>query len=109
MKFLSHYKEMQMAIDGKYNVEVDTPMGKFPCKLTLKASGEVLTGTIETQLGSQPLTGTVSGENVAFSTEMKSPMGNIKLDVTCQIKGVDVSGQVKAGNFGTAPIKGTKE
>ena len=97
-----------MAIDGTYKIEIDTPMGKQESTLTLKTAGDKLTGTAESAFGKNDFTGTVKGGTVAWSMEISSPMGNMKLDYTGKIFGNDISGNVKAGDFGTSPFKGKK-
>jgi hypothetical protein len=98
-----------MAIDGTYKIEIDTPMGKQESRLTLKAGGTKLSGTMESPFGTNAFSGgSVKGDEVAWSLEISSPMGNLKLDYKGEVKGNDISGEVKAGNFGTSPFKGKR-
>ena len=39
-----------MAIDGTYNVEIDTPMGKQESKLTLKTDGDKVSGSMDSPI-----------------------------------------------------------
>lgn len=48
--------------------------------LTLTQDGAKLTGTIKGQRGDEPVTGTVSGNNVDFAVAISTPNGNISLD-----------------------------
>jgi hypothetical protein len=98
-----------MAVDGTYKIEIDTPMGKQESTLTLKADGGKLSGSMESMFGKQDFSGgTVTGDSFAFTMEISSPMGNMKLDYTGQVSGDDISGNVKAGDFGTSPFKGKR-
>jgi hypothetical protein len=98
-----------MAVDGTYKIEIDTPMGKQESKLTLKADGAALSGSMESPFGTTEFSGgSITGDEVAWSMEISSPMGNMTLDYKGKIKGNDISGEVKAGNFGTSPFKGTR-
>jgi hypothetical protein len=97
-----------MALDGTYNIEIDTPMGKQESKLTLKTAGEKLTGTMASPMGNMDFTGTAKGNDVSWSMEINSPMGNMKLDYKGKVAGNDISGEVKAGDFGSSPFKGKK-
>lgn len=98
-----------MAIDGTYKIEIDTPMGKQEATLVLKTAGDKLSGTTESMMGNSAFSrGTVKGDTVAWSMEVSSPMGQLKLDYTGKITGNDISGEVKAGDFGTSPFKGKK-
>ena len=99
-----------MAVDGTYEIEIDTPMGKQKGKLTLKSDGNALSGTMENpMMGTQEFGGgTVNGGDVAWTMEMNSPMGSITLEYKLKITGDDIAGDVKAGNFGTSPLKGKR-
>jgi hypothetical protein len=97
-----------MAIDGYYNIEIDTPMGKQEAKLNIKTAGNKLTGTMENAMGKNDITGTVKGNDLSWEMELNSPMGNMKLEFTGKVTGGEIIGEVKLGNFGVAPFKGRK-
>ena len=40
-----------MAVDGTYDIELQTQMGNRPGKITLKADGDSLSGTYSTERG----------------------------------------------------------
>jgi hypothetical protein len=97
-----------MAIDGTYDVEIDTPMGKQEAKLTVKADGGNLTGTMENDMGKNDISGTIKNNDVSWGMELNSPMGNMKLEFSGKVTGGEITGEVKLGAFGTAPFKGRK-
>ncbi len=97
-----------MAIDGTYKVEIDTPIGKQESTLTLKTDGDKLSGMAESMMGKTDFTGTVKGDAVAWTMEVSTPMGQMKLEFSGKITGSDIAGEVKMGNFGSAPFKGKK-
>jgi hypothetical protein len=98
-----------MSVDGTYNIEVDTPMGKMESKLTLKSAGTTLSGAMESSFGTTTFTGgTVKGDDVTWAMDIDSPMGKMKLDYTGKVVGSDISGEVKAGDFGSSPFKGKR-
>jgi hypothetical protein len=98
-----------MAVDGKYKIEIDSPMGKQEATLTLKAAGEELSGTMESAMGKMDFSGgTVKGDEVFWNTEINSPMGKMELAYKGKVTGNDISGEVQAGNFGSSPFKGKK-
>ena len=97
-----------MAVDGTYQIEIDTPMGKQEAKLTLKAAGAKLTGTMESAMGKNDFTGAVKGNEVSWDMEINSPMGKMALSYKGKIAGSDISGEVVAGSFGSSPFKGKK-
>lgn len=54
----------KMAIDGDWNIAVDTTMGQQTATLSLKTEGGALTGTMSAMAGSQPIeNGAVDGDN----------------------------------------------
>lgn len=99
-----------MAIDGSYNIEVDTPLGKQTAKLVLKSDGNTLSGSVEAEIaGLQEFSGgTVNGDEANWSMELNSPMGKLKLEYKCKISGDEITGEVKAGDFGSSPFKGKR-
>ncbi len=97
-----------MAIDGTYKIEILTPMGKHEVTIILKRAGSNLTGIADGTLGHSEFTGTIKGNNVAWIDLVNTPMGEIKMEFTGKINGDDISGEVKAGNFGTYPFKGKR-
>ena len=98
-----------MAVDGTYEIELDTPMGKQQVKLTLATKGNSLSGTMEGPFGKQEFSGgTVSGDEVAWKLAVSGPMGNMELACKGKISGKTCSGEVKAGDFGTSQFKGKR-
>ena len=98
-----------MAVDGTYNIEIDTPMGKMTEKLILKTDGSKLSGSMDSQFGTNNFSGgTVKGNEVSWGMEISGPMGQMKLTYKGKVTGKAISGEVKAGDFGTSPFKGKK-
>jgi hypothetical protein len=99
-----------MAVDGTYNITVETPLGKQAAKLALKADDNVLSGSIEAEIGglNEFSGGAVNGNDVTWKMELNSPLGKINLECKGMIAGDEISGEVKAGDFGTSPFKGKR-
>ena len=98
-----------MAVDGTYNIEIDTPMGKQESKLTLKTDGDALSGTMESPMGTIEFSGgKVSGDDISWEMEISGPMGSMNLEYNLKVSGDDISGEVKAGSFGSSPLKGKR-
>ena len=98
-----------MAVDGTYNIELDTPHGRRANKLTLKADGDSLSGSLSGDLGAQPFDGgTVTGDKVAWSVQIDGPMGQVKLDFEGTVNGDEISGQVQLGSFGSSAFRGAR-
>jgi hypothetical protein len=100
-----------MAVDGTYKIEIDTPMGKQEFNLTLKTDGAKLSGSMnmDSPTGAMEFSGgKVNGDEVSWEIQISSPTGDIKLEYNCTVKGDDISGEVKAGDFGSSPVKGKR-
>jgi len=99
-----------MVIDGTYNITVDTPLGKQTAKLTLKTDGNILGGSIKAEIGGlNEFSGsTVNGNEAIWSMELNSPLGKLFLEYEATITGDEISGEVKAGDFGKSPFKGKR-
>jgi hypothetical protein len=83
-------------------------MGAQKVTLTLKASGNTLTGSQAGAQGTMDISeGKVDGNNVSWSANITSPMP-MKLETTGTVEGNKISGNVKAGAFGSFPFSGER-
>ena len=95
-----------MAVDGTYNIELNTPHGKRSGSLTLKTAGNSLSGSYSGGLGEQSFNnGVVNADEVVWSLEVTGPMGNVKLDFRGTVSGDEISGQVQLGSSGWSDFK----
>ena len=98
-----------MAIDGTYEVQVDTPLGVQSVKLTLKTDGDSLSGSVESQMGSAEFSGgKVNGDEVTCRMKTDSPLGELDLEYKGKITGDDIIGEVNTGIFGSMSFKGKR-
>lgn len=99
-----------MAVDGTYEIEISTPMGAQKGKLIIKTEGDKASGSMEnSMMGTQEFSGgTVNGDEVSWTMEVNSPFGNMTLEHKTKVSGDDITGEVKAGNFGTFPLTGKR-
>ncbi len=97
-----------MSIDGKWNIVVKSPMGDQKSLLTFKQEGNVLTGTAEAQGQSQPIKdGKIDGDKISWSVSITTPMP-MTLEFSGTFAGDTMSGNVKAGAFGSFPWSGVR-
>jgi len=98
-----------MAVDGTYNTEMTTPMGKQTGTVTIKSAGNTVSGTFKSSRGNADFTGTLDGANATWQQTVPSPMGGtLTLTFKVTADGEKLSGNVQLGQFGNAPITGTK-
>ena len=97
-----------MAVDGKWEIVINSPLGAQKATLDIATNGSALTGTQQAAQGSGPLeNGKVDGNNVTWSAKITSPMP-LTLDFTGTVDGDKLSGSVKAGSFGSFPFTGNR-
>jgi len=97
-----------MAVDGTWNVTVNSPMGAQKSTLNLKANGSSLTGSAQSPQGAQEIAnGKVDGNNVSWQISITTPMP-MTLEFSGAVDGDKISGNVKAGAFGSFPFSGTR-
>ncbi len=97
-----------MAIDGTWNVRMDTPMGERTSTLEAQAQGATLTGTQSAEGNSGPIfDGSITGNSVTWKISITSPMP-MTLEYNGTLEGDTISGQMKAGGFGSWPFSATR-
>lgn len=97
-----------MAIDGNWEITINSPMGAQKAKLELQAKDGALTGTQHAQGSSQPVAnGKADGNNVSWSANITSPMP-MTLEFSGAVDGDAIKGSVKAGAFGSFPFTGAR-
>ena len=94
-----------MSIAGKYDIVVQSPMGPQPSVLEINADGS---GTQSAQGRSQPIAnGKIDGNNVSWSNSITTPFP-MTLEFAGTVDGDKISGNVKAGSFGSFPFSGKR-
>ena len=98
-----------MSVDGTYNIVINSPMGAQKVELVLKdEGGGKLSGSQKGAQGSMDIAdGKVDGNTVSWSANITSPMP-MKLETTGTVDGNKISGNVKAGAFGSFPFSGER-
>lgn len=97
-----------MPFDGTYQVSVKTPMGDQQGKLTIQSTGDVFSGSLETSSGVSSFSGgSISGNQLQWHAETKTPMGAFDVSYTATIVGDKITGEA-ATPFGAAPLEGTR-
>lgn len=97
-----------MSVDGKWNVTVNSPMGAQKSELNFKAEGSTLTGTAQAQGNTQNIAdGKVEGDNVSWKVSITTPFP-MTLEFAGAVNGDSMSGNVKAGNFGSFSWTGSR-
>lgn len=97
-----------MSVDGTWNITMQTPLGARDAKLTLSTAGGTLTGTMSGDAGATEIAdGAVDGNKASWKADITDPMA-LTLEFSATIDGDTLSGSVKLGMFGNAPLSGTR-
>ncbi|MFI4973568.1 MAG: hypothetical protein ACHP84_03400 [Caulobacterales bacterium] len=96
-----------MSADGTWKTTINSPMGVQQGTLTITTSGATFTGKMESAQGTQDVSGTVDGDKLAWESQLTQPFP-IKLEFSVTVSGDSMEGAVKAGSFGSSPLKGVR-
>jgi hypothetical protein len=97
-----------MAIDGNWNLTMNSPMGPRPVNATFAANGSELSGSFKGAQGEAPVSGTIEGNDLNFGATVNGPMGEMNLKFAGTFDGDSVSGTVQFGAFGSGTFTGTR-
>jgi len=97
-----------MAVDGTWNLTMDTPMGERTSTLVVKAAGGALEGSQSAEGQTAAIfDGTVSGNTVGWKVSITQPMP-LTLEFSGTVDGDAMSGTVQLGMFGSSPFRATR-
>jgi hypothetical protein len=90
------------AADGTWNITMETPQGNMDATMDLATKDGQLAGTLHSQQGDAPLTGTLAGKALKLTLNVDTPQGALSIEFTGDVDGDTISnGQANLGDFGT--------
>jgi hypothetical protein len=93
---------------GNWELTVDTPQGANTLNVALTQTGDAITGTLSSPLGSVPLKGTATGADVNVAADIDIQGMALTLTFTGKVEGDTFNGNVKFGDFGEGPFTGKR-
>ena len=96
-----------MSADGTWKTTINSPMGVQQGTLTIKTDGATFTGQMVAAQGAQDISGKVDGNTLTWGSKLTQPFP-IDLEFTVTVDGDTMTGSVKAGAFGSSPLKGVR-
>lgn len=97
-----------MSVAGTYDIVTKSPMGDQKGQFTVNVDGDTFTGSVTSPMGSMDVSeGKVDGNKLTWKMDMKVPMP-MTLEGEATVDGDAISGQVKAGAFGSMAMSGTR-
>src|SRR5439155_2418883 len=62
-----------MSADGNWKITMNTPMGARTMDVAIATNGDAFAGKIDSEMGTQELTGKVDGDTLTWSTDITNP------------------------------------
>jgi imidazolonepropionase-like amidohydrolase len=97
---------------GTWSYSTETPQGNSTGVIKIKNDGGTYTGTITSSMSGQesPLKSvTLDGNTLTFSFGFNAGGSELPIDVSVKLDGNEFEGTMTAGQYGSFPMKGTKE
>jgi hypothetical protein len=95
------------AADGNWKITINTPMGAQEVTAEIKTSGDTFTGKTSGRMGDSEVSGKVDGDTLTWSAAITQPMP-MTLEFSATVAGDAMTGNVKLGAFGNAPLSGVR-
>ena len=96
-----------MSADGNWKITINSPMGAQTLDASITTNGDTFTGTAKGPMGENAIEGKVSGDTLTWSASITQPMP-MTLEFAATVAGDSMSGNVKLGAFGSAPLSGVR-
>jgi len=87
-------------LTGQWLLTTESPMGAQDSDMTVKQTGNQLSGTISSSMGSVEYKGELTGSDVAFGFRMDAQGMSMQLDYKGVVDGDTMKGTAKFGDFG---------
>jgi hypothetical protein len=97
----------QSSVAGNWTIEVDSPQGPTKVGLVLAVEGEVLKGTMSSDMGETAFTGTAKDGAIKFTFDYAGPQGAVAITTTGTVSGDEIKGEMDYG-MGVAPFVGKR-
>ncbi len=95
------------AADGTWKITINTPMGAQEVTAEITTSGDTFTGKTSGRMGDAAVAGKVDGDTLTWTADITQPMP-MTLEFTATVAGDAMTGNVKLGAFGNAPLTGVR-
>jgi len=98
--------------NGKWSYTTETPQGNSTGVIKIKNDGGTYSGTITNSMSGQETelsSIVVEGNSMTFTFGFNAGGSTMNIDVSLTIDGNDFEGTMSVGNFGSFPMKGSKD
>lgn len=97
-----------MAVDGTWNLTMQTPMGERTSSVTFTSAGGALKGTQTAEGNTTDIAdATASGDSVGWKVSITNPMP-LTLEFSGKVAGDEISGNMDISGFGSWAFSGKR-
>lgn len=96
-------------VSGAWTVNIDSPQGAVEATLTLKQDGDKITGTLASQMGEAPVTGTMKDDTITFTMSMDAGGGPMTLVYKAKVAADKMDGSLDLAGQGEIKFTATKK
>ena len=98
----------QSGLAGDWAMSFNTPMGTLDASATMKVDGDKISGTMRSEAGEVPFTGSVKGKTFTLSFDVQTPNGNFSITMNGEQNGDELKGTFDFGQ-GTGDWSGKRK
>ncbi|MBC7984324.1 MAG: hypothetical protein H7Y02_10775 [Candidatus Obscuribacterales bacterium] len=98
-----------VTVAGNWVMTIESQMGAQDSKFVVNQNGKDISGTLETQMGTQNYTGTFDGKEIKFGFMMNAQGMDLKLDFMGTSDGQTMNGKAVFGTFGEGTFKAKRQ
>ena len=102
------FASAQSSVAGNWALSFNTPNGTRESSAVFKVDGEVLTGTITSDMGEASFKGTTKGNTFAISLDVQTQNGTLTIGITGEVDGDTLKGVMDFGQ-GTGEFTGKRK
>jgi hypothetical protein len=88
------------SLSGDWDISLNTPIGPAQSKASLKHEGENLSGTIKTQFGEFPISGTLKGADVTLKYTISADGNELTVTLKGKLDGETMKGSADFSSAG---------
>jgi hypothetical protein len=95
-------------VTGKWDVTLNMAGNQMPASANFTQAGDKVTGTLGTQMGEMPVSGTMSGNALKLAFTVETPQGNLEIVMTGDVTGDNIAGKMTLTGLGEGEWTGKR-
>jgi hypothetical protein len=95
-------------VTGKWDITFNMAGNPMPASATFNQAGDKVTGTLGTQMGEMPVSGTIAGNALKLAFTVETPQGNLEIVMTGDVTGDNIVGKATLTGLGDAEWTGKR-